>query len=60
MNRGRVWLKRAIGRCIDTLVPVVPADPIARTRVVVEDLLDDTSAWGPLGRLRLSENAISG
>jgi hypothetical protein len=60
MNRGRVWLKRAIGRCIDTLVPVVPADPIARTRVVVEHLLDDTSTWGPLGRLRLSENAISG
>lgn len=33
---------------------------LAEAQVVAEDLLDDTSAWGPFGRLRLSENAISG
>jgi hypothetical protein len=59
MNRGRVRLKRAVCRRVDTLMPVVPADPIARARVVVDDLLYDTSAWRPVDRLRLSENAIS-
>jgi hypothetical protein len=60
MNRGRVGLERAGRRCIDALMSVVPADPIARARVVVDDLLHDTSAWRPLGRLCLSENAITG
>jgi hypothetical protein len=60
MNSGRVRLERAVRRRIDTLAPVVPADPIARARVVVDNLLYDTSAWRPLGRFRLNENAVSG
>jgi hypothetical protein len=60
MNRRRVQLERAVRRRIGTLTPVVPADSVPRPRVVVEDLLDYPSPRRPLGRLRLSENAISG
>jgi hypothetical protein len=53
-------LQRARRWCVDGLVPVVPADAIARVSRPVHDLLDDACPSRPLGRLGLDVYAISG
>src|SRR5919106_2189912 len=53
-------LQRARSGCVDALVPVVPADAIARVSRTLHDLLDYARPGRPVGRLGLDLHAISG
>src|SRR5829696_5376022 len=53
-------VQRPCRRGVDALVPVVPADSIARRGCLTHDFLDDASSRRPLGRLGLDLHAISG
>src|SRR5919108_5698745 len=52
--------KRAGGGGVHALVAVVPADAVARMRIVSDDLLDHSGASRALGRLRLDGNTCAG
>src|SRR5215207_1626513 len=52
-------MQRADGGCVNALVPVVPADVIARVSRPLHDLLDDARAGRPVGRLGLDLHTIS-
>src|ERR671934_1695716 len=52
--------KRAGGGGVHALVAVVPADAVARMRIVSDDLLDHAGASRALGRLRLDGHTCAG
>ena len=58
-SRRRREPQGPVGRRVDALVTILPADSVSRMRVAMHYLLDHATSSSPLSRLSLGEHMIS-